>query len=329
LVSALFLGLPVVLDPGHRYVGDGRDATLAIWDFAWWPHAIEAGLNPVFTHVVWYPDGLNLTWVGSTPGLALVFTPLTVLFGAATSYNVAAVFLPAIAAWTAFLLCRRLTASTWPSLAGGFLYGGSGFVLGPMEAGHLGLTGAAVLIPLVALVLLRFCDGDLSGRRLVLLLGPLLGFQLLCSTEVACSTAIAIVGACTLGFALVPERRGSLRRLPVYLVGAYCLGGLLTAPFVYYLLTGFHAATFTSPSSYVADLLNFVVPTSGSTAGAGGLASALSRDFPTLIAQPEAYIGLPIVVIAVLYGAARCGPPRDASCSLSSRRPCWRRSARR
>ena len=50
--------------------------------------------------------GVNLTWTASAPGIALAFSPLTVLVGPSASYNVAALFLPALAAWTAFLLCR-------------------------------------------------------------------------------------------------------------------------------------------------------------------------------------------------------------------------------
>ena len=81
LASALFLALPLLADSGRRYVGNGRDATLMIWAFAWWPHAILHGLNPIFTHVVWSPEGVNSTWITSVPGLALLFAPLTLLAG--------------------------------------------------------------------------------------------------------------------------------------------------------------------------------------------------------------------------------------------------------
>jgi hypothetical protein len=309
LASALFLGLPLLVESGQRYVGNGRDATLVIWAFGWWPHAILHGLNPIFTHVVWSPDGVNLTWITSVPGLALLFAPLTLLAGPFAAYDVAAVLAPAAAAWTAFLLCRRLTSSLWPSLAGGFLFGCSSFELAHAEAGHLNLTAAAAVVPLVALVILRFLDGELSGRGLVLQLAPLLAFELLLATELAFSTALAIVVALATAFVLVPARRASLRRFVPALLGAYLLAGLLTAPFVYYLLSGFHQGSFSPPGGYVADLLTFVAPAGILAAGAGGVGAAIARTFPDLVAQPEAYVGLPVLVVAVLYARKQIRTP--------------------
>ena len=35
-----------------------------MWSFEWWPHAIFHGLNPFVPHVIWAPDGANLTQGG-------------------------------------------------------------------------------------------------------------------------------------------------------------------------------------------------------------------------------------------------------------------------
>ena len=51
--------------------------------------------------------------------------------------------------------------SFWPSLAGGYLFGFSSYMLG-QEEGHLHMTAVA-LLPLVALVLLRHLRGDLTA----------------------------------------------------------------------------------------------------------------------------------------------------------------------
>ena len=42
----------------------------------------------------------------------------TWLAGPIAACNVAATLMPALAGWTAFLLCRHLTSSFWPSFAG-------------------------------------------------------------------------------------------------------------------------------------------------------------------------------------------------------------------
>ena len=108
------------------------------------------GHNPFVTHVLWAPHGSNLAWTTSIPGLALLLAPVTLAAGAVAAYNTAAILLPALAAWTAFLLCRHLTRSFWASLAGGYLFGFSSYLLA-QELGHLHMT-SVFLVPLAALV---------------------------------------------------------------------------------------------------------------------------------------------------------------------------------
>src|SRR5258708_19057066 len=118
-LSFVFFGLRLVLESGSQYIGFYDDPQIPIWSFAWWPHALLHGENPFFTHYVWSPAGVNLAWVNSVPIVSIVFAPLTLLIGPIASYNVAAIALPAISAWAAFLLCRHLTRNWWPSLVGG------------------------------------------------------------------------------------------------------------------------------------------------------------------------------------------------------------------
>ncbi len=140
--SYLFFGLPLTSHPGRYLAGTPgqHDPEIFVWSFAWWPHAIGTWTNPFFTHAIYHPQGVNLAWTASAPGLALAFSPLTVIFGPVVSYNVAVLLMPAIAAWTCFLLCRSLTGSTWASLVGGYLFGFSSYMLGHQTAGHLNLT---------------------------------------------------------------------------------------------------------------------------------------------------------------------------------------------
>ena len=90
-------------------------------------------------------------WLTAADMVALLFSPLTLTAGPIVSYNVAAILMPALAAWTAFVLCRRLTHAIWPSLVGGYLFGFSSYVLAQGGGGHLQLS-SVFLLPLVALV---------------------------------------------------------------------------------------------------------------------------------------------------------------------------------
>ena len=163
VLAFVFLGAPIAAYPERRLVGQRIDVQIFVWSLGWWPHAILHGENPFVTHAIWAANGVNLTWTTSIPGLALLAAPITFLAGPILAYNVLAVAMPALAAWTAFLLCRRLTRSFWPSLAGGYLFGFSPYLFGQSE-GHMHET-SEFLIPLVALVIVRYLDDDLSRRR--------------------------------------------------------------------------------------------------------------------------------------------------------------------
>ena len=297
-VSYLFFGLRLSLEPGRQYIGVLDDPQIPIWSFAWWPHAVAHGENPFVTHAVWAPHGVNLAWANTLPPLALLFWPLTSLAGPVAAYNVVAVLLPAISAWTAFLLCRHLTRGFWPSLVGGYLFGFSSYMLGHL-AGQPQLT-AVFLVPLVALLVLRYFESDLGGRGLTLWLGLTLGLQLYLSLEVGFSLTFALVVALLLAYALVPTARSRLVALLRPLTAAYALATLIAAPILYFALSDLRKTGFTRPGDYVADLLNLVVPTHVEASGAGW-AHAVARHFPGNDTERGVFLGLPVLLMLGLF----------------------------
>lgn len=301
LASFLVFGLRLLLEPGSQYVGQNDDPQIFIWSLAWWPHAILHGQNPFVTTAVWAPSGVDTAWMTSMPVLALLLAPLTLTLGPIAAYNTAAVLMPALAAWTCFLLCRRLTRAWWPSLAGGWLFGFSSYMLGHALAGHLNLTAVA-LIPLVALVLLSYGEGRIGRRGLALRLGPLLAVQLLLSTELEAMLAIGLVLGLVVSAAVVPSSRAWIRTLPAPLIGSYLFAALLTAPFVYYLLADFQGAPLNPFGYYVADVANFVVPTPTQLVARGWTGWTRFRGN---IGENGAFLGLPLIAIIVLYARER------------------------
>jgi hypothetical protein len=297
-VAYAAFGLRLLIDPGPSYVGTGTDPQIFVWSFAWWPHAIAHGLNPFVTHALWAPAGVNLAWTTTAPGLALLFSPLTVIAGPVASYNVAAVLMPALAAWSAFLLCRHLTRRVWPSLAGGYLFGFSSYMLG-QEQGHMQMS-SVFLVPLVALVVLRFVEGKLEARALVVRLGPLLALQLLFGTEIAFTLTLALACGLLLGFAFAPTSRQRIGRSLAPLAASYGLAALLTAPFLYYLVTGFQTDAIRPPQEFITDVLNLGVPTRLSLAGRGW-AGSIARNFPGNDEEQGAYLGVPTLLIAGMF----------------------------
>ena len=297
-VSFAYFGIRLLPHPGRVVVGHGPDPGIFIWSFAWWPHAIGSWTNPFFTHAVYAPQGIDLAWTTSVPGLALPFAPLTIAFGPVVSYNVAAILLPAAAAWTAYLLCRHVTRSFWASLLGGYLFGFSSFVLGQQLQGHLHLTGC-FLIPLFALTLLRYLEGEIDERGVWWRLALLVAWQLTISTEMTAIVTVGLVVGSLLAYAVAPSLRPRLRRLLLPVAVSYATAGVVTGPFVFYLLDGFHSGTFGGSSDALTDLTNVVVPTEVN--GLGGHAfTSVSRYFDST--ESGLYLGAPILVVVGLYG---------------------------
>jgi hypothetical protein len=302
-VSFAFFGAWVVAHPAGRTIGRSPEANDFVWSFAWWPHALWHGENPIVTHAIWAPSGLDLAWAITSPGLALALTPVTLAAGPVVSYNVAAVLIPALGAWTAFLLCRYVTQAFWPSLAGGYLFGFSSFVLSEQGVSHLHMVAVFVL-PLVALVLLQYLDGRIGRRALAVRLSLLLAAQFSIATELFATLTLALAAGLALAWALSPPRRPRLRAALAPLAAAYGLAAILVAPLLWYIVTDFRSGVFFPPGDNSADLLNLLVPTTETAVG-GSAASGLSAHFAPNVFEQGAYLGLPVLVILALFLARR------------------------
>jgi hypothetical protein len=297
-LSFLLFGIHLLPHPGRAMFGSGRDPEIFVWSFAWWQHALGAGTNPFVSHAVYAPDGINLAWATSVPGLAIPFAPLTWLAGPVVSYNVAGVLLPAVAAWTAFLLCRYLTHALWPSLVGGYLFGFSAYEVA-QSLGHPHMT-ATFPLPLVALVGVRYVRAELTQRGAAWRLGLLLAWQLWLSTELFFTLSLALLVALVLAFVCMRAERSRLRALMRPLGAAYGLAILLASPLVSFALTGFRSESINEPAKFSADLLNVVVPTHIVALTTSGLTS-ISRHFPANDAEQGAYLGLPALAIVAWF----------------------------
>ena len=249
-----YFGERIVAHPGRYLIGYGRDPQIFVWSFAWWLHALETWQNPFYSHAIYAPVGINLAWATTVPGLALLFAPVTALFGPDVSYNLAAMLVPALSAFTAYLLCRHVTRSTWASLVGGYLFGFSSYMLG-QEQGHLHMT-SVFLVPLIALATIRYLQGELDGR----------GFGVaprrpLRPAVLALDRDRRHGGARARGRARARLLRSSRRPgrgsagSGARSSAAIGLAAVVAAPLLYYLVTGFQSRSINTPSAFDGDLL--------------------------------------------------------------------------
>jgi hypothetical protein len=295
-ISILYFGSRLA-GHGGGLVGHGVDADLFTWMLGWWPHALLHGENPFLPHIIWAPSGVNLAWATSVPGLALPVAPITLLFGPAAAYNTLALLLPALAAWTAYLLCHHLTRMFWPSLAGGYLFGFSSYMLG-QERGHLHLT-SVFLIPLVALLMIRFLQQSVRRRSFVVLLGVTIAWELTLSTEVALTMTFALAVCLAIAYGLIPDFRGRLRALGGPLVFAYLFGAVLAAPLLVYVLKN-HQPIGNPPAHASGDLLNIVSPTKLTWLHTSW-SRRMAANFRANTTESGLYVGLPLLVIVLWF----------------------------
>ncbi len=301
LSSIMLFGLRVLPHPRDRYFGWGADPSSIVWFLRWWPYAISHGLNPFVTHLVWAPSGANLAGTTSIPGLALVASPFTLTLGPIVTYNLLYVLAPALSAWTAYLLCRRLTGKVLPSLVGGYVFGFSTYELTKM-LGHLNLA-FVFLLPLCVLLVLLRVEGSISPRRFVLLLAAALTFQFLISTEVFFT--LGLFGLVAYVVALVLLRGSRARALAAtggWIVVAYGVSAVVLVPYLYYVVKGIGQAPIYDfyPTYYSTDLMNFVIPTTLTRVGWETFAG-MSGKFIGNLGEQGGYIGIPLFLILLLF----------------------------
>ena len=176
-------------------------------------------------------------------------------------------------------------------------------MLDELWPGHPNLIGV-FLVPLVALAVLRYVEGELDGRGLAWRLGLLLALQLWISTEIAFTLTLALAIGGALAFGFVRDARPRLRSSLGPIAAGYGLAVVLAAPLVAYTLIGFVPGTIwnggasgSGTNQTGTDLLNFVAP---ATTIAIGRVWAVPANL-NAGGGADGYLGLPTLLIVVLF----------------------------
>lgn len=291
-----------------KYFGRGADPICFIWFMDWFPYALRHGLNPFVTKYLWFPEGYNLAWTTSVPTLALLSVPATLLFGAGLSFNLLSITAPALAGWTAFLLARVLTRDYWAAVFGGFMFGFSSYEMGQL-LGHLNLDFVC-LVPLAVLLVVLRVRQEMAQRWFIGGMALLLLAQLGISTEILAT--LVSFGAFALlvfiGFA-PQESRSVLWRTAREIYAAGLCAAAVGAPWLFYVAKG--AGTVAGgqllATIYATNSANFIIPTTVNWA-AGARFLGWSSKFAGNPSEQGAYLGLPLVLLAVLYFWRARGP---------------------
>jgi hypothetical protein len=285
--------------PFSTQIGAAGDADEYTWFLSWAPFSIAHGLDPLVSRYVAHPGGINLMWNTSVLLPSFVLAPVTAAFGSAFSYNVLATGGPVLDAAFSYLAFRRWTGR-FPALAGALIFAFSPFVAS-QSVGHLAQTllmsAPLMLIAFDRLLVVQAAKAWQDG----LVLGLLGWAQLMTGEEVlAMEAATAAIAIVVLG---VAARRQVASHFPHARQGAAvagCVFAVLAAPVLAVQYFGPDRVQKVHPRNvYATDLLNFVVPTK-ITQFAPAAAVHLSRHFRGNGSEHGAYIGVPLVIFAVV-----------------------------
>jgi hypothetical protein len=309
VLSFLFFGRGLVGHFSTWYIGRGPDSPQLIWFLAWWAYAIAHRINPFATKLLFAPVGASLAWATIVPLAALAALPITWSLGPVAAYNVLCLLAPALAGWSAFVLCRWITHSYWPSIAGGWVFGFSSYIAAALLT-HLDVA-LVFPVPLAVWLVLRRLHDDLAPVRFVAGLAILIAAQFLFFAEVAASATFA--GAIAFALAVAFTDANTRRRLWgfVPLIGAaYAIAAIIVSPYPYYMFAFGHAVgSVLDPTLLGADLVSFLIPTAINELGRPVLLGAISSTYLATLAETTSYLALPLIAIAVLFASARFREP--------------------
>jgi hypothetical protein len=278
-------------------VGDGA---LMMWFLQWTPHAVQHGLNPLFSNFMNFPDGVNVLWNTSLLLPGLLLAPVTAPFGPVLTFNLLLALGPGLSAWCASIAFRRYVRSPAAALLGGLVFGFSPYMLAHSR-GHLQLT----LVFLVPLLLLTLDEILVRQRWRPLLAGAALGLlaacQLYTGEEVLAFTALVALAQVLVLVALFPRQVCARVGYALVALGvAAVVFAALTAWPLHFQLTGpqhvsgdLHVA-----DTLATDLAGLVVP-NRVQAIAPPSALRISSRFPGNLAETNGYLGVPLVLILV------------------------------
>ena len=301
VASVVLIGRFWLRAPHDAVVGSyGADQGFFAWSLVHWVEVLAGNQAPFLTDRIDAPQGFNLAWATTIPGPSLLLAPLTALAGPLWSYNLLAIAAPALAAWTAYLLCRHLTRDTVAAIAGGWAFGFSSYLLG-QTLNHVNLALVWAL-PLIVLVVVRLVEGSMRPRRAVPALAVLIAMQFLTFTEVAATGTL--VGVIVLAAALLLGPRARVARALPWIAAGYALALAIVSPLLIAALV--HPNPIDQrirPDLYPLDLKNLLVPTQITWIGGDRFRDA-SLQFVGNLTEQLGYVG-PVLLLVAALGVVR------------------------
>ena len=321
LISVFFFGYPVLEHISKYYIGGGVDPTQYIWSFEWAKYCLLHFKNPLYTNFMWAPRGFNLTGSTAVFGAAFLSLPLTTLFGPVASYNTVMILLPALAAFSMFILLKHIielnTAELaavenpmrlFPAIIGGYIFGFSSYMINQMSS-HMHLV-LVFLIPLMVYLFLLKIENRITNLKFISLFAVMLILQFLFSLEIfATFTFFGFISLII--FHLIYNKnkfRNANKKVRILkalksAVISYIIAAAVLSPYLYlFFIQGRFNVVHFAPADFSSNLLNFFIPSKYTMLG-GKFFTFLSDKFDArdYVFDQDAYLGLPFIGILIFY----------------------------
>jgi hypothetical protein len=216
------------------------DVSEALGFVAWAPWALTHGHNLFFSNAFYAGQGgVNMVANASWMAFALLFAPITWLFGPIATVNVAVTLAPVVSGWCFFLAVRKVTQFVPGQIAGAALYGFSPLIVTSDPLAHF----FQIWLFYPPLAFLCLYDLFVTRRHRPVLVGVALGLltvvQFFTSTEVlVISCLIGLIGVVA-AFVFAPRAAWARRRPIAVGVGtAVGIAGALLAYPTWFALEG-------------------------------------------------------------------------------------------
>jgi len=164
LLLALWLTWPTAAQLTTHYVTGGEkifffpatpDAPQNIWNFWWAARAASTGQSPLFTDVLYHPEGLQLALQTLNLLAVQLALPVTFAFGPIAAYNLTAIVAVALTGYAGFLLARAFAPGLAGPLLAGALLTASPFHIAKLDSGQLNfVTMQWLVLSMLAVVML-------------------------------------------------------------------------------------------------------------------------------------------------------------------------------
>jgi len=301
-LSLFFFARGLVGHFSDRYIGNGPDAGAHFWFIDWFAYALTHHVNVFLPRIVWAPTGVNLAGSTFVPLASFVAFPITHFWGPVVAYNLWTIACPVLAAWTAFVLCHRVSNACWPSLVGGYVFGFSPFLLGHL-LGQL-VIAMVFFLPLIVVVTLARLDESIRGRSFVIALSLLMIGQFLCCPEIVATLTLFGGVALVLVYWLFAAYRIRLIRLLPQVAIVYLIVIAVVSRYLYY----FFIDTIPRLPGDISGVLcantsNLLIPSPVNIFGSLRTAQALCGGFN--IYEAGAYLGPVAIIVVYAYARSR------------------------